>query len=167
MDIKTIDLPIKQSDIDALGLNEMVYLSGTLYSARDAAHKRLVELIKQDKPLPITLAGQVLYYVGPTPARPGQPSGSAGPTTSSRMDPYVPILLDHGLKGMIGKGKRSEPTVESIKAHHAVYFGSVGGAGAYLANCITSMECVAFEDLGPEAIYKIEIKNFPVFVLAK
>jgi fumarate hydratase subunit beta len=143
----------------------MVLVSGTLFAARDAAHARLVALIEKGEPLPIPLVGQAIYYMGPSPTPPGKVAGSAGPTTSSRMDKYTPLLLEHGIKVMIGKGRRSTEVQRSIVSHGALYLGSIGGAGAYLGECITSMRCAAFEELGPEAIYELTVKDLPAFVI--
>lgn len=140
-----------------------VKINGELYIARDQAHKKLVELIKNGKKLPFQLEGQIIYYCGPTPERKGEIIGSAGPTTSKRMDPFTPILLEHGLKGMIGKGTRSKEVMDAIKKHNAVYFVTYGGAGAYLRQFILKNELVAYPELGPEAIRKITVKNFPAF----
>jgi fumarate hydratase subunit beta len=157
--------PISDEEIKTLKAGERVLLSGTIYTARDAAHKRMSEALQNGKELPIQIAGQVIYYVGPTPAKPGQVIGSAGPTTSGRMDKYTPALLELGLKGMIGKGYRSDEVVESIKKNKAVYFGAIGGSGALIARTIKSSEVIAYEDLGPEAIYKLEVKEFPAVVI--
>lgn len=162
--MKKIQLPLKQEDILSLQAGEAVLLSGTIYTARDAAHKRLVEMIEKGEELPFELDGSTIYYVGPTPAKDNQVIGSAGPTTSSRMDPYVPLLADHGLKGMIGKGRRSDEVKDAIKNHQMVYFVCVGGAGALLSHSIVKREMVAFEDLLAEAITKLEVKDFPCFV---
>ncbi len=140
-------------------------ISGTLYTARDAAHKRLVELIREGKDLPMDIKGQIIYYVGPAPAKPGQAIGSAGPTTSYRMDPYAPILIEHGLKGMIGKGSRSQSVIDAMVKYKAVYFAAIGGAGALLAKSIKASEIVAYEDLGPEAIRKLTVEDFPAVVV--
>jgi fumarate hydratase subunit beta len=139
-------------------------LSGVLYTARDAAHQRLVDLLDRGEKLPFDLVGQVIYYVGPSPALPGKVIGSAGPTSSYRMDPYTVPLLERGLKGMIGKGERGAEVVQALKTHHAIYFAAVGGAGALLARCIKKAEIIAYEDLGPEAIRRLEVENFPVIV---
>lgn len=162
--MKKIQLPLKKEDILSLKAGEAVLLSGTIYTARDAAHKRLVEMIQKGESLPFDLNGATIYYVGPTPAKDGQVIGSAGPTTSSRMDPYVPLLADHGLKCMIGKGRRDESVKQAIKNHQMIYFVCVGGAGALLSHCIIKREMVAFEDLLAEAITKLEVKDFPCFV---
>ncbi|MBN1163831.1 MAG: Fe-S-containing hydro-lyase [Candidatus Krumholzibacteriota bacterium] len=156
--------PLKDEDIKKLKAGDKVSLSGEVYTARDAAHKRLVDLIEEGKELPIPLEGQVIYYVGPAPTPPGKAIGSAGPTTSYRMDPYAPVLLDHGLKGMIGKGGRSQPVVDSMKKNVAVYFAATGGAAALISRAITAAVIVAYEDLGAEAIRKLTVKDFPLIV---
>ena len=148
-----------------LRAGDTVLLSGVIYTGRDAAHKRLYELLQAGKPLPIDIRGQVIYYVGPTPAKPGQIIGSAGPTTAGRMDAYAPLLIEHGLKGMIGKGKRSEAVRDAMKRHKAVYFGATGGAAALLSRRIKKAKVVAYEDLGPEAIHRLEVEDFPVIVI--
>lgn len=160
-----ITLPLSEQDIDMLKPGDVVYLNGTVYTARDAAHKRMYEAVLAGEKLPFDIRNAVVYYLGPTPAAPGKVIGSAGPTTSGRMDKYTPTLLDLGLKGMIGKGRRSEEVRTSIAKNHAVYFGATGGAGALLSKCITASEVIAYEDLGTEAIRKLEVKNFPVTVL--
>jgi fumarate hydratase subunit beta len=156
--------PLTDDVIDTLRAGDYVYLTGRVYTARDAAHKRMVEALANGGALPIDLNGQVLYYVGPTPARPGQIIGSAGPTTSERMDPFTIPILDAGLKGAIGKGGRTPPVAEAFRSHHAVYFLAVGGAGALLSKQIRSVEIVAYEDLGTEAMRAMEIEEFPVVV---
>lgn len=160
----SLTVPLKDEDIKKLKSGDSVKLTGVVYTARDAAHKRLVELIGNGDELPIPLEGQVIYYVGPAPTPPGKAIGSAGPTTSYRMDPYSPILIENGLKGMIGKGARTEPVVEVMKKHCAVYFAATGGAAALISKSITSAEIVAYEDLGAEAIRKLEVKDFPLIV---
>ena len=160
----SMNTPLSKEDVEKLRAGDKVSLSGTIYTARDSAHERLVKLIEEGKQLPIPLEGQIIYYVGPAPTPPGKAIGSAGPTTSYRMDPYAPILIENGLKGMIGKGERSEPVVEAMKKHSAVYFAATGGAAALIAGSITSSEVVAYEDLGAEAIRKMEISDFPVIV---
>lgn len=160
-----IHTPIKEEEIDQLKSGDYVYLTGTIYTARDAAHKRMYETLEQGKELPINLKGNIIYYLGPSPARPGKVIGSAGPTTASRMDKYTPKFLDLGLKGMIGKGKRSEAVINAIKKNKAVYFAAVGGAGALLSKCIKKSEVVAYEDLGTEAIRKLEVEDLPVVVV--
>ncbi|MCE5340370.1 MAG: Fe-S-containing hydro-lyase [Planctomycetaceae bacterium] len=159
-----INTPLTDDIVRTLKAGDEVAISGMIYTARDAAHKRLCELIAQGKELPVSLAGQVIYFVGPTPARPGKVIGSAGPTTSARMDKFSPMLLDAGLKGMIGKGYRGEAVRESLKKNCAVHFAALGGAGALLSQYIISAEVVAYEDLGTEAIRKLELKDFPAIV---
>ena len=148
-----------------LQAGDYVYITGTIYTARDAAHKRMQETLDKGESLPITMEGNLIYYMGPSPAREGRPIGSAGPTTASRMDKYAPQLLDLGLGGMIGKGKRSAAVSEAIIRNGAVYFAAVGGAGALLSKSITKSEVVAYDDLGTEAIRKLEVKDFPVIVV--
>ena len=148
-----------------LSAGDYVYISGTIYTARDAAHKRMFETLKEGKELPIDIENNIIYYLGPTPAREGKVIGSAGPTTSSRMDKYAPTLLELGQAGMIGKGKRSEEVIKSIVKNQAVYFAAVGGAGALLSKCIKKAEVIAYEDLGTEAIRKLEVENLPVIVV--
>ena len=160
-----IEAPLKKVDIDKLKSGDYVYITGTIYVARDAAHKRMDDLLKEGKELPIELKDNVIYYMGPSPARKGRPIGSAGPTTASRMDKYAPKLLDLGLKGMIGKGKRTQEVRDAIVRNGCVYFAAVGGAGALLSKAITESEVVAYEDLGAEAIRKLEVKDFPVIVV--
>lgn len=162
---KKIQVPLLKEDIDELRAGDYVYLTGTIYTARDAAHKRMYDSMKKGEELPIELNGNVLYYLGPSPAREGQVIGSAGPTTSSRMDKYTPDMLDAGLKGMVGKGKRSKEVIEAMKRNGAVYFAAVGGAGALLAQCIKEAEVVAYDDLGPEAIRRLHIEDLPVIVV--
>lgn len=162
---RKINVPLSDQTIDSLKAGDYVYLSGTIYTARDAAHKRMYESMKCGEELPIILRENVLYYLGPSPAREGQVIGSAGPTTSSRMDKYTPDMLDMGLKGMVGKGKRSPEVIEAMKRNHAVYFAAVGGAGALLSKCIKKAEVVAYPDLGTEAIRKLEIEDLPVIVV--
>lgn len=163
--IKKITTPLTEEAIKDLKTGDMVEITGVIYTARDAAHKRLVELIEKGEPLPFDIKGAVIYYVGPTPPKPGAVIGSAGPTTSSRMDKYAPLLIRMGLKGMIGKGQRSKEVREEIKNSKAVYFASIGGAAAVLAKHIKSSEIVAYEDLGPEAIRKLYVENFPAIVV--
>lgn len=162
---KKIQVPLLKEDIDELRAGDYVYLTGTIYTARDAAHKRMYDSMKKGEELPIELNGNVLYYLGPSPAREGQVIGSAGPTTSSRMDKYTPDMLDAGLKGMVGKGKRSKEVIEAMKRNGAVYFAAVGGAGALLAQCIKEAEVVAYDDLGTEAIRCLHIEDLPVIVV--
>lgn len=160
-----ITAPITKEDVDQLHSGDYVYISGTIYTARDAAHKRMQETLEQGKELPIELKDNIIYYMGPSPAREGRPIGSAGPTTASRMDKYAPKLLDLGLRGMIGKGKRSKEVLDAIVRNHAVYFAAVGGAGALLSRSITASEVIAYDDLGTEAIRKLTVKDFPVIVV--
>lgn len=157
--------PLTSEDVEKLHIGDKVLLSGVVFTGRDAAHKRLLELLTEGKELPIDVKGQVIYYVGPTPAKPGKPIGSAGPTTSYRMDPYSPRLIELGLKGMIGKGNRSQEVIDAMKRYKAVYFGATGGAGALLAKRIRKAEIIAYPDLGPEAIRKLEVEDFPVTVI--
>lgn len=161
---KQITTPLSDEIAATLHAGDMVLLSGIIYTARDVAHKRLCDLIAQNKPLPLEIKDQILYFVGPTPARPGNPVGSAGPTTSSRMDAFSPTLIAQGLKGMIGKGNRSPEVIAMMKKYHAIYFTTVGGAAALLAQRIKACEVVAFEDLGPEAIHKMTVVDFPLIV---
>lgn len=157
--------PLTEKDVEKLSIGDKVLLTGVLYTGRDAAHKRLFELLKEGREIPIDITGQVIYYVGPTPAKPGRPIGSAGPTTSYRMDPYAPKLIELGLKGMIGKGNRSQAVIDAMKKFKAVYFGATGGAGALIAKRIKKAEVVAYPDLGPEAIRRLEVEDFPVTVI--
>jgi fumarate hydratase subunit beta len=157
--------PLSDADVEKLKAGDKVFLNGVIYTGRDAAHKRLYDLLMEGKPLPIEVKGQVIYYVGPAPAKPGQVIGSAGPTTSGRMDAYSPKLIEIGLKGMIGKGMRKKEVVEAMKKYKAVYFAATGGAGALLAKAIKKAQVVAYEDLGPEAINRLEVENFPVIVV--
>ena len=161
---KKITTPLTIEKTRDLHCGDNVLISGVIYTGRDAAHKRLCELLAEGKELPIDVTDAIIYYVGPAPAQPGQVIGSAGPTTSYRMDAYAPALLDIGLKGMIGKGKRSAEVVESMKKNGAVYFGAIGGAGALLAKCIKKAEVVAYEDLGAEAIRRLEVEDLPAVV---
>lgn len=160
-----INVPLCAEDAKTLRAGDYVYLSGIIYTARDAAHKRMYEALHNGEKLPIEMQNNVIYYMGPSPAREGRPIGSAGPTTSSRMDKYAPSLLDLGLKGMIGKGKRSEEVKDAIVRNDAVYFAAVGGAGALLSKSITNSEVIAYDDLGTEAIRKLTVKDFPVIVV--
>lgn len=162
---KHINLPITENIAVDLKAGDYVYLNGTMYVARDAAHKRMMEVLDEGKELPIDIQDAAVYYMGPSPAREGRPIGSAGPTTASRMDKYAPRLLDLGEKAMIGKGKRTKEVVDAIVRNHAVYFAAIGGAGALLSKCITKSEVVCYDDLGAEAIRKIEVKDFPVIVV--
>ena len=162
---KHLQVPFSKEEASKLTAGEMVYLSGTVYTARDAAHKRMYEALKKGEELPFTIAGNVIYYMGPSPARDGAVIGSAGPTTASRMDKYTPQLLDLGLAGMIGKGKRTQEVQDACIRNGAVYFAAIGGAGALLSKCITRAEIIAYEDLGTEAIRKLTIENFPAIVV--
>ena len=160
-----IKTPLTNDVIEKLHTGDNVLISGILYTARDAAHERLVQLVEAGKDLPFDIIGQIIYYVGPTPAKPGTPIGSAGPTTSYRMDPYAPTLLDLGLKGMIGKGARNQEVTDSIKKNQAVYFAATGGAGALISKTIKAAEVISYEDLGAEAIRKLSVENFPAIVV--
>ncbi|AEE15215.1 hydro-lyase, Fe-S type, tartrate/fumarate subfamily, beta subunit [Thermodesulfobium narugense DSM 14796] len=160
-----LTVPVKDNILESLNIGDRVFLNGIIYTARDSAHKRIIEALDGGKDLPFEINGSFIYYVGPTPARPGYVIGSAGPTTSYRMDKYTPRLLDLGLKGMIGKGNRSDEVIQSIIKNKAVYFAATGGVGALLSKCIVKSEIIAFEDLGPEAIRRLEVKNFPVVVV--
>lgn len=162
---KYIKVPLSDEDVRSLKAGDYVYLTGTIYTARDAAHKRMQEALEQGEALPMEMKNNVIYYMGPSPAREGRPIGSAGPTTASRMDKYAPNLLDLGLKGMIGKGKRSQAVIDAIVRNGAVYFAAVGGAGALLSRAITSSEVIAYGDLGTEAIRKLTVKDFPAIVV--
>lgn len=161
----SITAPLSHEQARTLRAGDSCLISGVIYTARDAAHKRLCQLIQEGKELPIDLKDSVIYFVGPTPAKPGQVIGSAGPTTSYRMDAYSPDLIALGQTGMIGKGKRGEEVIAAMKEHGAVYFGAIGGCGALLSKCIRSCEVVAYPDLGAEAIHKLEVKDFPVMVI--
>lgn len=161
----TVHTPLTDETIKKLKAGDRVLLNGIIYTGRDAAHKRLVEMMEKGEKLPMELQGQVIYYVGPCPAKPGKPIGSAGPTTSGRMDVYAPTLMEKGLKGMIGKGIRNREVIDSIVKNKAVYFAAIGGAGALLAEAIKEAQVLAFDDLGTEAIYKMTVKNFPVTVV--
>lgn len=160
-----LSTPLTEEKVKNLKAGDTVLLSGTMYTARDAAHKRLIELLDNGKELPINIKDETIYYVGPSPAKPGQIIGSAGPTTSYRMDPYAPRLLDLGLKGMIGKGKRNDEVIDAIKRNKAIYFGAIGGAAALIAKSIVESEIIAYEDLGAEAIRKIKVKDMPLVVI--
>lgn len=160
-----IKTPLSKLERQKLKAGDHVRISGTLYTARDAAHKRMIETLEKGLPLPVDFTDQLVYYVGPCPAKPGEIIGSAGPTTSGRMDAYTPELLERGLGGMIGKGNRSERVINSMINQDAVYFACVGGAGALLQDCIKAVEIIAYEDLGTEAIRKIEVENFPAIVV--
>ena len=161
----SISLPLTRQAARELRAGDSCLLSGVIYTARDAAHKRLCELLEKGEELPLDVKDSVIYFVGPTPAKPGQAIGSAGPTTSYRMDAYSPALIAEGLTGMIGKGKRGPEVVEAMKQHGAVYFGAIGGCGALLGKCIKKAEVIAYEDLGAEAIRRLEVENFPAVVV--
>lgn len=160
-----IKAPFVKEETDSLRAGDYVYITGTIYTARDAAHKRLYEALNAGNELPLALDNNVIYYMGPSPAREGRPIGSAGPTTSSRMDKYAPLLMDKGIRGMIGKGKRSQEVRDAIVRNGAVYFAAVGGAGALLSKAIKSAEVIAYDDLGTEAIRKLEVENLPAIVV--
>lgn len=160
-----VNVPLSEEDVHSLKAGDYVYLTGTIYTARDAAHKRMQEALDRGEELPLKMENNVIYYMGPSPAREGRPIGSAGPTTASRMDKYAPRFLDLGLKGMIGKGKRSKEVADAIVRNGAVYFAAVGGAGALLSKSITSSEVIAYDDLGTEAIRRLTVNNFPVIVV--
>ena len=161
----SIKTPLNREDVRKLKAGDSCLISGVIYTARDAAHKRLCELVAQGKELPLDVKDSIIYFVGPTPAKPGQAIGSAGPTTSYRMDAYSPILIKEGQTGMIGKGKRGPEVIEAMKEHGAVYFGAIGGCGALLSKCIKKAEIIAYEDLGAEAIRRLEVEDFPVIVI--
>ena len=163
---KYMHVPFSKEEADTLTAGDYVYLTGTVYTARDAAHKRMQDAIDAGQNLPFDVDCNVIYYMGPSPAREGRPIGSAGPTTASRMDKYAPTLLDMGLRGMIGKGKRTPQVLDAVVRNHSVYFAAVGGAGAILSKCICSSEVIAYDDLGTEAVRKLEVKDFPVIVVA-
>lgn len=162
---KYLSLPLTASDIADLHAGDSVYLSGVIYTARDAAHKRMSEALAKGEALPFDIKDSIIYYMGPSPARPGRPIGSAGPTTASRMDKYTPALLDLGMQGMIGKGRRSDAVKEAIVRNGAVYFAAIGGAGALLSKAVLSSEVVAYDDLGTEAVRKLTVKDFPAIVV--
>ena len=162
---KYIKAPLEKEIVKTLRAGDYVYITGTIYTARDAAHKRMDETLREGKELPVPLKDGIVYYMGPSPAREGRVIGSAGPTTASRMDKYTPKLLDLGLSGMIGKGKRSKEVIDAIIRNQSVYFAAVGGAGALLSKCIQESEVVAYDDLGTEAIRRLTVKNFPVIVV--
>lgn len=162
---KHIEVPFNKTVSESLNAGDYVYLSGTLYVARDAAHKRMIEALDRGEKLPFDIEDQTIYYMGPSPERPGNVIGSAGPTTASRMDKYAPRLMDLGMTGMIGKGKRTKEVADSMKKNSVTYFAAVGGAGALLSKCIVSSEVVAYDDLGTEAIRKLSVIDFPVIVV--
>ncbi len=164
---KTVKLtpPLTDADVEQLEIGDKVLVSGVIYTARDAAHKRLLDLLAAGQPLPMEIKGQILYYVGPSPARPGRVIGAAGPTTSYRMDSYAPTLIRLGLKAMIGKGKRSPEVIAALKQYKAVYLGATGGAGALISQCIKAAQVIAFPELGPEAIHRLEVVELPAIVI--
>ncbi|MDD6021881.1 MAG: Fe-S-containing hydro-lyase [Acutalibacteraceae bacterium] len=162
---RKINVPLSREDAESLRTGDYVYLTGTVYTARDAAHKRMAEALEKGEKLPFDVSGNIIYYMGPSPAREGRPIGSAGPTTAGRMDPYAPKLLDLGLRGMIGKGRRTKEVSDAIVRNKAVYFAAVGGAGALLSQRIKSSEVIAYDDLGAEAIRKLYVEDFPVIVV--
>lgn len=164
VELKKIQLPMSAEEIKSLEPNTLVYINGTVYTARDQAHKRIARAIESGEPLPFELKNAAVYYCGPTPARSGQIIGSCGPTTSGRMDAYTPLLIEHGLSVMIGKGVRSAEVESAIKKHGAVYFTAIGGAAALYMSCVTSCELVAYPDLGCEAVYRLTVKDFPAVV---
>ncbi len=163
--MKQLHTPLEKETLMELRAGEWVSISGTLYTARDQTHRRLVELLKEGKTLPVDLKGALLYYVGPTPAPPGLPCGAAGPTTSYRMDAYTPRILELGVLAVMGKGRRNKDVRDALRRHGAVYLATLGGAGAYLARRVKEMELIAFKDLGPEALYKLEVEDFPAIVI--
>ncbi|MFI3238554.1 MAG: Fe-S-containing hydro-lyase [Lachnospiraceae bacterium] len=165
MDQKYLKIPSSKKDLMELKSGDMVLITGTIYAARDAAHKRMYEAIQNGETLPLDIQNAVIYYMGPSPAREGRPIGSAGPTTASRMDKYTPTLLDLGMAGMIGKGKRTQAVIDAIVRNQGIYFAAIGGAGALLSKAIKSSEVVAYDDLGTEAIRKLEVEDFPVIVV--
>ena len=162
---KKVTLPLTDETLEELKAGDNVLLTGVIYVARDAAHKRMVEALDQDKPLPFDIKGQTIYYMGPSPAKPGQPTGSAGPTTSGRMDAYAPRLMAEGLKGMVGKGMRSQAVKDAIKEYEAVYLAAIGGAGALISRSIKKSEVVAYDELGAEAVRRLEVEDFPATVI--
>ncbi len=157
--------PLDDKLIESLHAGDSVSISGVIYAARDTAHKRIVKAIENGGQLPFELQGQLVYYVGPTPAPPGLPIGSAGPTTSSRMDPYAPLLIEHGLKAMLGKGERSDEVRKACQIHKAVYMATLGGCGALLGKCIKKADLIAYPELGPEGVWRFEVENFPAIVI--
>ncbi|HEY3277148.1 MAG TPA: Fe-S-containing hydro-lyase [Syntrophorhabdaceae bacterium] len=165
MEIRRIQTPLDNRVVEMLNAGDKILLSGFIYTARDAAHKRFVESLEAGDNLPFSIKGEIIYYCGPSPASPGKIIGACGPTTSSRMDAYTPALLSLGLRGMIGKGKRSAAVREAMQQYRAVYLGATGGAGALLSKCVTSFETIAYEDLGPEAVVRLGVKDMPLFVI--
>jgi len=163
--VKKVRLPLTDKTLEGLKAGDNILLTGTMYVGRDAAHKRIIEALDKGKPLPFDVKGQVIYFMGPSPARPGQPIGSAGPTTSGRMDSYSPRLIAEGLKGMIGKGMRSQEVKDAMKKHKAVYLAAIGGAGALISKTIKKSEVIAYDELGAEAIRRLEVEDFPATVV--
>ncbi len=164
-DLIEITTPVDDKVLESLKAGDNVLISGTIYTGRDAAHKRLTDLIKEGKELPFDIKGQIIYFVGPTPPKPGKVIGACGPTTSYRMDPYSPLLIEKGLKGMIGKGTRSEEVKNAMVKYKAVYFAAIGGAGALISECVKEAEIIAYEDLGPEAVRRLVVEKFPAVVV--
>ncbi|MDP6632738.1 MAG: Fe-S-containing hydro-lyase [Dehalococcoidales bacterium] len=164
MTVRRINLPLTDEVVTVLKVGDNVLISGVVYVARDAAHRRMIEALDKGRPLPFDIKGQTIYYMGPTPPRPGRPIGSAGPTTSGRMDVYAPRLMAEGLKGMIGKGKRSQTVKDAIKKHRAVYLAAIGGAGALISKSIKKSEVIAYDELGTEALRRLEVEDFPATV---
>ncbi len=165
MEVIHLQTPLKQEDVKGLRAGDYLLISGIMYTARDSAHRRMIEALDNHRPLPIPLPGSIIYYAGPAPAPPGKPIGSIGPTTSYRMDSYAPRLIEEGLSMMIGKGSRNKLVQQAMIDHEAVYCAAWGGAGALLAGCVKNAKCIAYEELGPEAIYELEVENFPVMVV--
>ena len=165
MEVKRIEAPLSDEEVLSLKAGDNVLISGVIYTARDAAHKKLIELMDKKETLPLDLQGQIIYYVGPTPAKPGQVIGSAGPTTSGRMDKYTPRMLESGMKACIGKGLRNQAVKDALKEHKGIYFAAVGGAGALLSKKIKKCEVVAYPELGAEAIHRLEVEDFPATVI--
>ena len=162
---KKITIPFDEKQAKSLRAGDNVLISGTIYTARDAAHKRMVEGLEQGKPLPMDIRDGMIYYAGPTPSKPGQVIGSCGPTTAGRVDAYTPVMLEHGLRGMIGKGERSPEVVASMQKNNCVYFAAIGGLGALISKCVRRMEVIAFDDLGCEAVRRLEVEDFPAVVI--
>lgn len=162
---KVVTTPLTKDKVLELKAGDTVLINGTIYTARDAAHKRMIETIQKDEPLPFNIVNQIIYYVGPCPEKPGQVIGSAGPTTSGRMDVYTPELIKRGLTGMVGKGLRHKEVIEAMMQYGAVYFSAIGGVGALISECITYQEVIAYEDLGSEAVRKLQVKDFPVIIV--
>ena len=165
MKVVNIKTPLDEKTVESLEAGDQVFITGVIYSARDAAHKRLVEALDKKEKLPLDIKNQIIYYMGPAPAKPGYATGSAGPTTSGRMDPYSPRLMAEGLKGMVGKGNRTQAVKDAMKKYKAVYFAAIGGAGALISKSIKKSEVIAYDDLGAEAIRRLEVENFPATVI--